>query len=171
MLESTPDFCLKNAISFIFNSIYLNMTFEKTLKDIDCNCLDDCYEDYKNNYARYLGKNITNITEESFKSYFEHNKKPKNDSCPERCSNRAVSFSLINEVNFDAIMNNFEKYFGYSPQFKKYVVIIKFLENAGLLKQYGTNIDHYDFYKSDEFEIDHLEIIEQIDLNEYVRNR
>lgn len=148
------------------------MTFEKINENNKCNCIDGCLENYEDKFARLLGKNQSAVDEEVFKSKYEKNKAPKNDECKSICTNRAVSVALYNDNSQSDVINYFKLKFNFSPKYKSFnMIILKFKQNAGKIKQFGQFKYHYDFYKSDEFALNYIEIIENIDLSKDAANR
>lgn len=148
------------------------MQFEKILKNTDCKCLDGATENNRDVFARLLKKNETEIREKSFKSKYEESKEPRDNSCKSICTNRAVSLALINERNQEKVLKYISSKFKFSPKYKSYFLAkIKLKKNAGIIKQMGSQKFHYDFYKSDEFTIKHIELIEKINMLNNVQDR
>ncbi len=151
------------------------MTFEKIFYGTECDCLKDTKENVVDNFLRAFENIDLNISDDDFKSLYELEIKPRNNNCEEICSNRGVSVSKIDDSNKEFIIKHFVKTFVFAPKIKKnFVVMFSFKKYSGKLKRTGNcksrNPYHYEFYKSDEFTLQHIIEKEVIKLKDYVSN-
>lgn len=145
------------------------MTFKKLLEGLSCPCLDGTKENTADSFMRVLKRQNIQLQENDLQSQWEENKKPIGNDCASLCTNRAISFSILVDNNENMVIKKFEEIFGISPQYKsRYAVKIKFKNDAGKVKQFGDNKYHYDFYKSDQFALQYIDVIETIDLKKHV---
>ena len=143
------------------------MTFNNILAQTHCNCLEDSFENYSDTFARRSDKSPSPKARD-FKSYYEGGKIVEDlNNCQEVCGHRGVSLEIWNADTRDKILEKFLESAQISPQFRKVLNIIRLKSNAGIVKytpEQGLEYNefHYDFYKSDDFQIDMIELVEQI---------
>jgi len=136
------------------------MKFENITKDNNCDCLKKTFEDSKNIFTRKLRTNV--VKKIDFESHWEKGLKPKKDTCKEICLLKGLSINMLNEESESNILKKYNQTFNINPRRKKYFCKFKFYKNSGKMKNTSKSGDkyHYTFYKSDDFNIDQVEIIE-----------
>lgn len=146
------------------------MTFEKTLKDVeDCLCLENTLVNNEDNFARRIYKNA--VEEEDFNSYHEIGKTAQNN-CNSKCGHRGVSVNICaDDTKKTELIDTYKKTVVAAKKINpdvnipEYCLVFKFKDEAGKMKQTGKNETHFDFYKSDAFNVnDHLTNIEIVSL-------
>lgn len=147
------------------------MTFDRLHADTDCDCLGDTFEDVEKLFARRISKPIMRPSD--FYSHWDRNKKPQSMTCNDICMFKGVS---INEWNSETESNVIEKYLDslrlkdLNTKIRDSVLIFKFKGSSGVLKYSPSKKDpsHYTFYKTDSFSVEDIEIIDTIELRNYV---
>lgn len=151
-----------------------NFYNEKT----NCDCLQNSFEDYANEYVRLARLKEANpvMKSKDFKGQRENKDAEyfKEFNCEQTCGYLGISTNIWNEESRSIVKDKFERInLILSRKMKKVLVVFKANENAGKFVYtpiIGTNempddIYHYDFYKSDEFNFDvHFNELQQIDL-------
>jgi len=140
----TLEFC-ESVFLTIFKDMH--MTFEN-LGLPDLSILDNAFEDTENQYKRW--SKVDRLTESNFKSRYEKGIKFDGDPFDTAHYNSYFGISIIRvkqDEDLRAII---------APVYYKYVIIIKFVENAGKIIASPTlnNPEHHDFYKQDNFTMD-----------------
>ncbi len=150
------------------------MTFNQLHENTDCDCLLETRENTENLFARKVGKAKTELKSRDFKTHYERGITVTSpDDCLEVCGKRGLSIDIWNEATKVAVLQRFMTTFAISPKLKNHLSIIKFKEGAGFVKHTPViepipNENHYDFYKSDEFDLDLVELVELIPLKQNV---
>lgn len=147
------------------------MTFDSLHADTDCDCLEDAFEETEKLFARRISKPI--LKQSDFYSHWERRKRPQSMICDNICLFKGIS---INEWNDDTSSKIIEKYIDglglqdLDNKIRESILIFKFNIKSGLLKHSPTKKDpsHYTFYKDDGFSIENIEIINTIELRNYV---
>jgi hypothetical protein len=149
------------------------MTFENMAQGENCKCLKNCTENTVDIFARR-----TDYTKELKSRDFKCDKDKKREfpnlnDCKAVCGYYGVSIDLWNENSKDILLKRYITTASFSPQHRKNLSIIKFKESAGFIKNTPINEQiggeyHYDLYKCDNFEIEMIELIENIPLFENV---
>lgn len=142
------------------------MKFDKILAEHNCNCIENSIADTASIYALKTMKNFIRI--QDFSSYWEKGKRPNDtNNCEEICSYKGVSISICNENTKDEVISIYKELFPLAPGYKPYVSLIKFNDDAGVVKHTPNdrNNHHYDFYKCDDFEITKVDVLEINDLH------
>jgi hypothetical protein len=141
----------------------MGMTFTNILKDTTCDCLKNAIVDTESTYG--IKTNGQNITGKDFRSKWEKGEKPLDD-CKTICSKKGISLSLINEKTKNDVIEIFKEIFPISPTYRPYLSVIKFYEDAGMVKCEASrrNPYHCNFYKSDTFDVNKIRQIESISL-------
>ena len=151
------------------------MTFESLHADTDCDCLGEAFEDIEKLFARRISK--PTLKESDFYSPWERRKRPQLLICDNICQFKGIS---INEWNDDTEKQILSKYVnGLRLQdldnkiIRESVLIFKFKVKSGVLISSPTKQDssHYTFFKSDNFNIEHLEVVKTIELKGYVKTK
>jgi hypothetical protein len=144
------------------------MTFDKIAESNNCNCLNGCSEDYTNVFARKVGIAKT-LKLRDFKTHHERNKVPSQlNNCKEVCGFRGISVDIWNDESKDIVLKKYFTTIAFSPKYKSNISIIKLKQDAGIVKHTPVNNPlnefHYDFYKSDNFVIESIELVDLIPL-------
>lgn len=141
------------------------MDFKKLNSDHNCNCFENAIEDIENLYAIKANKNMLRI--QDFASYWEKGRRPASDDCKEICSLKGVSISLFNDINKDEVVEIFKSLFSIAPKYRPYLIVFRFYESSGLIKQTPSVINkhHFDFYKCDTFDFSKVNIINANELH------
>jgi hypothetical protein len=141
----------------------MKMTFENIHKDTKCNCLNGAIIDTSSLFG--IKTNEKDIREKDFRSKWEKGTKPIDD-CKEICSCKGVSLAKIDGTNKNEVLKIFREIFPISPTYKPYLNVIKFYEDAGMVKCAASrrNPHHCNFYKSDNFDYGKILRVETISL-------
>ena len=145
------------------------MTFENITRGTDCKCLKNCSENTVDVFARRTGDS-KELKNKDFRTRFEGGKEVSDlKDCDEVCGNRGLSIDLWNDSSKDVILDRYMVTNALSPRLKNHLSIIKLKPNTGMVKrtpikdQLGGEY-HHDLYKSDNFAIEMIELIENIPL-------
>jgi len=135
------------------------MTFKNISDATSCNCLSNSKEDTQSLFARKVGK-AKSLKDRDFKSNVERGKEfnDKIQSCDEVCGLFGLSIDIWTDESKDEIMQRYKTTNAFSPKLKKHISIIKFVKGAGKVKYTPVkepipNKHHYDFFKSDDFDL------------------
>jgi hypothetical protein len=147
------------------------MTFDSLHADTDCDCLGETFEVEGKLFARKIGKPLARLSD--FYSHWERNKKPTVLNCDNTCMYKGLS---CNEWNNESKEQVLEKYINLINSQEKTgaisdaILIFKIKHSGGLMKYSPSrkDISHHTFFKSDTFEMDCIEIVEVINLDEYI---
>ena len=76
---------------------------------------------------------------------------------------KGISINIWNEKSRDAVVRKYKTTGRFSPKNKDSICVFKFNKNAGLTRYTPSNTDdfHYDFYKSDQFDLEMI-IVEEV---------
>ena len=131
------------------------MTFDDILKDTNCDCFKEIFEDNESLFARKINKPIP--LDKDFASHWERGKRAEN--CKEICGYKGLSINLWNETTKNDVIEKFLTTFSITPKHKDSIFVLKFLPQAGVVKHTPNKHDetHFDFYNSDDFSLDMLE--------------
>lgn len=135
------------------------MEFNKFDEGSTCNCTEDAKEDYQSHFAIKTMK--TELRIQDFNSYWEKGKRPKSNNCEEICSLKGVSVSIFNDETKEAVLDIFKSLFPLAPKYKPFLSVVKFYDQSGLVKSTPNELNqyHFDFYKSDNFDFEKVELI------------
>jgi hypothetical protein len=147
------------------------MTFDSLHADTDCDCLGDTFEETEKLFARRISK--PTLKQSDFHSHWERRKRPQSMICDNICVFKGVS---VNEWNYETNLKIIEKYIDglgvqdLDKKIRESILVFKFKSKTGLLKYSPTKKDpsHYTFFKNDNFNIESIEVINIIELREYV---
>ena len=146
------------------------MTFENINVDIDCDCLEGAICDTESHFGRKTNKNF--LKPGDFISYWEKGKRSEDQICAEICSLKGISLNFMNDESKENVINIFKQLFPISPSYKPHIHVIQLGGTCGYVKHtpdhVNGNLYHYDFYKSDEFNLEDVTHVEVISLAEYV---
>ncbi len=138
------------------------MTFKNINGDIDCDCTKGTIDDLENLYIRKLRKDT--LQEADFLSHWERGIKPEIENCESSCSYKGISVNQYHKSFEEQIINKFKTTFKINPKKGAYYLKFKIPKDAGVYK-FAPEIDdesHYNFLKSDNFDVTCLESIETI---------
>lgn len=142
------------------------MEFKKIQSDQNCNCLDKAVEDNNSNFAIKTMKE--NLRVQDFNSYWEKGKRPNDkNSCNEVCSYKGVSISIFDDNTKEEVINIYKELFPLAPKYKPYLSVVKFYDLSGVVKHTPNdgNTHHYDFYKSDTFDFEKVDVLQVNELH------
>ncbi len=128
-------------------------------------------------FVRKVGKAKTELKDRDFKTHYERGIIASSpDDCSDVCGKRGLSIDIWKEDTKDTVLQRFMTTFAISPKLKNHLSIIKFKNNAGVIKHTPIlkpipNKHHYDFYKSDNFTLDLVELVELIPLRQNVQDK
>lgn len=140
------------------------MTFDKIVKTTTCDCFQETFEDYETQFALKINK--SNLRDVDFKTYWEKGRTDY-ENCKEACSLLSQSISIVKTKNdVEKTLNVYKSLFPISPKYKPYCAILTFKEKSGKIKLTPSknNPLHCDFYKSDNFTKELVEIVDTIAL-------
>lgn len=139
------------------------MKFEKLNADTNCTCALDGLIDNASHFALKINKE--NLRENDFKTHWEKGK--TSTICDEICSLKGQSLTIVNnQEDLDKTIQVYKQLFPISPSYKPFCAIITLNEDSGVVKLTPIEINplHHDFYKSDDFTIDKVSLIQTIPL-------
>ena len=151
------------------------MKFDSLHADTDCDCLGDTFEDTEKVFARKISK--PNLRVADFSSHWDRNKRSLEDSCVEICKYKGISVNYWDALTQQQVINKYVKSLRLidldSKIIKDSILIFRFKSKMGALKYSPSKLDssHYTFYKSDTFDIQELEVIDTIELKDYVKTK
>lgn len=140
------------------------MTFNKIINATPCDCFQDTFEDNETKFALKINK--SNLRDVDFKTYWE---KGRTDygNCNEACSLKSQSISILKtDKDIEKTLKIYKSLFPISPKYKPYCAILTFKEKSGKVKLTPSNNNplHCDFYKSDIFTKELVEVVDTIPL-------
>ena len=129
------------------------MTFDKLHDGIDCDCIKNAKDDFQNEYVRRLRKK--ELSEKDFLTHWERGIGKDEIECEVICSYKGISVNQINETSEQLIIEKYKTTFKINPKRGGYFLKFRIKENGGKIKHAPSKKDntHYNFYKSDEFDI------------------
>lgn len=138
------------------------MTFENIINDTNCNCIENSFEDTNNEYIRKLKKD--KIEDKDFITHWERIIGRDSQICKDVCSYKSISIDLCQDNNIGIITNKYKITFHINPKKGAYYIKFKFDENAGKIVHTNdkNDITHHEFYKSDEFTLGKIKIINTV---------
>ena len=148
------------------------MTFDSLHIDTECDCLGETFEDTKQIFARKISK--PNLRVADFRSHWERNIKPSKNLCIEICRFKGISINYWNDLTRQQVIDKYVKSLRLIDLDKKIVkdciLIFRFKSEMGYTKSSPTTNDpsHCTFFKSDTFDIENIEVINTIELRQYV---
>ncbi|WP_452602381.1 hypothetical protein [Pontimicrobium sp. MEBiC06410] len=140
------------------------MTFKNITNATPCDCFQDTFEDYETKFALKINK--SKIRDVDFKTYWEKGRTEYKD-CNEACSLKSKSISIVKtEVEIKKTLKIYKSLFPISPKYKPFCAILTFKEKSGKIKLTPSNNNplHCDFYKSDIFTKELVEVADTIPL-------
>jgi hypothetical protein len=151
------------------------MTFDSLHADTDCDCLGDAFENTEKLFARKISK--PNLRIADFTSHWERSKRPSEDSCIEICKYKGISVNYWDALTEQQVIDKYVKSLRLidldNKIIKDSILIFRFKSKMGSLKYSPSKLDpsHCTFYKSDTFDIQEIEVIETIELKDYVKTK
>ncbi|GAB4036293.1 hypothetical protein [Spirosoma jeollabukense] len=145
------------------------MNFTTVSEGHNCNCYNNASENCVDTFARKVS-DTKDLKIRDFRTHSERGLIPDNDSCDEICGYKGLSINLWNDQSKRSVTDKFSLTLAISPMIKKpssKIGVFKFLPDAGKVKhtpnqRNGVDTYHYDLYKSDEFVIEKVVLIEMI---------
>lgn len=137
------------------------MEFKNIEEEHNCDCIENSVEDNNSTYAIKTMKDFLRL--QDFNSYWDKGKKPVNyNDCKEVCSLKGVSVSIFNDDTKEEVTNIYKELFPLAPKYKPYLSVVKFYESSGVVKHTPNdgNTHHFDFYKSDTFDFEKVDVIQ-----------
>jgi hypothetical protein len=144
------------------------MTFHNLLADTDCNCLEDALQDNITVFVRKINKPI--VLDKDFKTHWERGKRA--EMCKEICGFKGISINQWSEESQSAVIQKFLTTFRIAPKHKDSILVFRFVGESGLVKYTPNEADstHYDFYKSDNFDLQTIDIQDITPLNTFLNH-
>lgn len=146
------------------------MNFTILSSDNSCNCHRSASEDLVSSFVRKVEYN-KELKARDFKTHHERGKLPGSQDCKEVCGIRGLSIEIWNDNSREHLIEKYLRSYGISPKLKpkSQIVVFQFLEGCGKVKhtpdqKSERNIYHYDLYKSDEFTLEKICLLETIPL-------
>jgi hypothetical protein len=140
------------------------MTFKKIINATPCDCFQDTFEDNETKFALKINKII--LRDADFKTYWEKGRIDYGN-CNEACSLKSQSISILKtDKDIEKTLRIYKSLFPISPKYKPYCAILTFKEKSGKVKLTPSknNPLHCDFYKSDIFTKELVEVVDTIPL-------
>ncbi|HEY4196062.1 MAG TPA: hypothetical protein VGM63_11035 [Mucilaginibacter sp.] len=111
--------------------------------------------------------NYDRLKKTDFKSKWEKGQRPTDGDCKSTCSKKGVSLSIIKDGEKDKVVKIFKSLFPIAPGYKPNFSIIRLAEKSGAVKSTPSRMNpyHYDLYKSDEFDVNQVSVVEIIPLH------
>lgn len=145
------------------------MTFDNLLNDTNCDCISNAVNDTDSAFG-LVTKNDT-LRETYFRTKWEKGQRPDNlTDCKKVCSKKGLSISLFDNDTMDKVISVFSQLFASAPGYKGFISVIKLDIESGVVKSTPSKINphHFDFYKSDQFDLDKVKCIQSISLRNHV---
>jgi hypothetical protein len=147
------------------------MEFNNLLSDSNCNCLTNCNQDVSSFFGVKTNKNF--LRDVDFTSHWEKSGGREESDCEKVCGEKGKSMSITQNDKTNSkedVIKIFQQLFPVTPKYKPFLSIVKFKEDAGLIKvtPLKDNPFHHDFYKCDTFSLTLVELVEVIPLGENV---
>tara|TARA_R110002051_G_scaffold323597_1_gene417751 strand:+ start:63 stop:488 length:426 start_codon:yes stop_codon:yes gene_type:complete len=138
------------------------MTFDKLHNGIKCNCINNAKNDFHNEYVRKLRKD--ELSDKDFLTHWERGIGTEETECDNICSYKGISINQINEDSEPLIIERYKTTFNINPKKGAYFLKFKVKEKAGKVEHAPLEDDdtHYNFFKSDEFDLNSLEVIKTV---------
>ncbi len=145
------------------------MTFDQLHEGIEnvCNCLEnngEVSENTSDTFARRVKNKPPELSD--FASYYQEKQPCRKTDCKTVCQHRTVSANKIDEHNEEVLKLKWLEFLRFKPKASKIFCKFKLKENAGLVwhTPNGKQPCHYSILKSDEFTMEHLELIDVFEL-------
>ena len=138
------------------------MKFEKLHNGIECNCVKKAVDDFDNKYLRKLRKD--QLSEKDFLTHWERGIGNEETDCEKICSYNGISINQADEKTENIIIEKYKTTFNINPKKGAHLLKFKIKNNAGKVSHAPLEDDdtHYNFFKSDEFNLETLEVIETV---------
>lgn len=136
------------------------MTFEKLTNGHDCDCLEKTsIPNSEDVFLRKLRKQ--QLEEKDFETHWERGIGVDSTECEDICNYKAISINLTSAEIENSIFEHYKTTFSINPKKGGHCLKFKFKEGAGKVI-YAPVVDgdsHHNFFKSDLFELTHLELV------------
>ncbi|MEY4538579.1 MAG: hypothetical protein RLZZ306_336 [Bacteroidota bacterium] len=147
------------------------MTFDSLHADTDCDCLESTFEVESKLFARKIGKPLARFSD--FYSHWERNKKPAILTCNNTCMYKGLSCNEWSEESKEQVLEKYIRLINSQEKtgaISDAILIFKIKNDGGSMKYSPSkkDISHHTFFKSDTFEMNCIEIVEVINLDEYI---
>lgn len=149
------------------------MTFDSLHAGTDCDCLGEAFENTEKIFARKISK--PNLRIADFSSHWERNKGHSEHLCTEICKYKGISVNYWDVLTQQQVIDKYAKSLRFidldNKIIKDSILIFRFKSKMGSLKYSPSKLDpsHYTFFKSDTFDIQDIEVINTIELKDYVK--
>lgn len=145
------------------------MNFAAISEGHNCNCHTTALENCVDTFARRVG-DTKDFKDRDFRTYFERGLPSESDSCDEVCGHRGLSINLWNDESKRFVIDKFSLTLAISPMIKKpksQIGVFQLTKDIGKIKhtpnqKSGVDPYHYDLYKSDEFGVEKLTLVEMV---------
>lgn len=144
------------------------MSYKSILEGHSCKCLANANENYTDLFARKVG-DTKDFKLRDFKTHHERGKPVTSNLCEDICGFRGLSIELWNDESKEYIIEKFVLTVSISPMIKpkNQIGVFRLTDGTGKVEhtpnqKHGTEIYHHDLYKSDNFAVEKLEIIELV---------
>lgn len=138
------------------------MTFEKLHTGIQCNCVKKADDDFQNRYLRKLRKE--ELSDKDFITHWERGIGTDETECDKICSYNGISINQADDVTENLIIEKYKTTFNINPKKGAYLLKFRVKNHAGKVSHAPLEDDdtHYNFFKSDGFTLEGLEVIETV---------
>lgn len=138
------------------------MKFDKIKLNSKCNCLTNTTIDTTSEFMRKLKKQ--QVDEKDFLTHWERGIRPNAEDCQEICTYKGLSINKFLPENENQILQKYKTTFSINPKKGSYCLKFKLNKNTGKVKYTPSQDDksHYSLYKSDNFNIKEIIILETI---------
>ncbi|MBK8566579.1 MAG: hypothetical protein IPN76_25435 [Saprospiraceae bacterium] len=137
------------------------MKFEQLHTGTNCNCIKNAEENTIQVFARKIGSAI--LQTEDFFSHWEKGIFPNDlKDCQKVCLHKGLSMNLWNESSRHQVLEKYLNTFRFAPKYKNCILVFQAKENAGFIEPTPNGRDpfHFTFFKSDDFSINLLDVLE-----------
>jgi hypothetical protein len=138
------------------------MTFSNIQNDTQCDCLKEAVDDFDSHYIRKINK--SELSEKDFATHWERQIRKDATDCNDICSLKAISVNYFSTENIPQIVEHYTTTFNFNPKKGCYYIRFRLKKQFGKFKPEPLENDesHYSMFKSDDFVINSLEIIETV---------
>lgn len=149
----------------------MTITFENLHRDIDCNCIClNTKEDCTSIFLRLIKGN--DLTINDLQSYCEEGKslRRNNADCDYICKSRGLSVTIYQPDAEERFVQKFTESKNFFRPLESRVIAyckLRFKKGAGKVKPTPSRTDcyHHTFFKSDNFSIASIEVLEIVSMN------
>ncbi len=137
------------------------MNFEQLHTGTNCNCIKNAEENTIQVFARKIGSAALQTND--FLSHWEKGIFPAElKACQKVCLHKGLSMNLWSEPSRKQVFEKYLNTFRFAPKYKNCILVFRAKENAGIFDATPTERDpfHFTFFKSDDFSINLLDVLE-----------